>query len=249
MLPVQEDYKNLHLFEIIKVTNDIYYQKLANYYEEKKVLFKISVILDIPIVFVLSMFSTIHFKNPWWAFFVYFSIVALISFYIICVPVYHSISKTVKEKEKALFQEIDEHLSELAIQQFFSKDSKAKRLLNQEFELVKLQPLSSKKINLILDNHSLATQTIDFYDKTSKEVLKTLTIFYEEQPLKPIALATVNFIGTDKSFSIQAQIPIEYELVNGLVSEQLIYFDKKDYLVNPTVYIDRYHFNDLYQSH
>ena len=195
------------------------------------------------------MFSTIHFKNPWWAFFVYFSIISLISFYIICVPVYHSISKAVKEKEKSLFQEVDEHLSELASQQFFSKDSKAKRLLNQEFELVKLQPLSSKKINLILDNESLATQTIDFYDKASKEVLKNLTIFYEEQPLKPIALATVNFIGKDKSFSVQAQIPIEYELVNGLVSEQLIYFDKNDYVVNPTVYIDRYHFNDLYQSH
>ena len=249
MLPVQEDYQNLHLFELIKVKNDTYYQNLTSYYEEKKILFRISIILDIPIVFVLSMFSTIHFKNPWWAFFMYFFIISLISFYIICLPVYHSISKSVKEKEKALFQEVDEHLSELASQQFFSTDSKAKRLLNQEFELVKLQPLSSKKINLILDNQSLATQTIDFYDKTSKDVLKSITIFYEEQPLKPIALATVNFIGADKTFSVQAQIPIEYELVNGLVSEQLIYFDKSDYVVNPTVYIDRYHFNELYQSH
>lgn len=248
MLPKQKDYDNLHLFEIISVNNENYYNKLLSYYEEKKTLFKISLILDIPIVFVLSMFSTIHFKNPWWAFFMYFLIIFVISFFIICIPVYHSISKSVKEKEEALFLEVDEHLSELATQNYFSKDSKAKRLLNQEFELVKLQPLSSKKINLILDNQSLATQTIDFYDKSSQEIKESITIFYEEQPLKPIALATVNFLGEDKAFSIQAQIPIEYELVNGLVSEQLIYFDKENYLVNPTAYIDRQHFYDLYQS-
>ena len=248
MLPKQKDYNNLHLFEIIKVKNESYYDKLASYYEEKKVLFKISIILDIPIVFVLATFSTIHFKNPWWAFFMYFIVIFIISFFIICIPVYHSISKSVKEKEDYLFNEVDEHLTELATQQFFSKDSKAKRLLNQEFELVMLQPLSSKKINLILDNQSLAAQTIDFYDKTTQEVKKSITCFYEEQPLKPIALATINLLGSDKSFSIQAQIPIEYELVNGLVSEQLIYFDKEDYLVNPTVYIDRHHFYDLYQS-
>lgn len=248
LLPTQNDYDNLYLFDIIQVSNEKYRNSLIQYYEEKKILFKVSVILDIPIVFVLSMFSTIHFKNPWWAFFMYFFIIFLISFFIICIPVYHSISKSIKEKERKLFQEVDEHLSELATQNYFSKEAKAKRLLNQEFELVKLQPLSSKKINLILENQSLASQTIDFRNKETEEVERSVTIFYEQQPLKPIALATVNFLGADKTFSIQAQIPIEYEIVNGLVSEQLIYFDKDDYVVNPTVYIDRYHFHELYQA-
>lgn len=249
MLPNLKDYENLHLFELINVNNDNYYKRLADYYEEKKLLFKMAIAIDVPIVFVLAMFSTIHFKNPWWAFFMYFLIIFFFSFFIICLPVYHSISKSIKQNEDLLCQEVDEHLSELATQNFFSKDAKAKRLLNQEFELIKLQPLSSRKINLILENQSLATQAIDFYDKQTSEVKKSITCFYEQQPLKPIALATVNFLGEDKVFSIQAQIPIEYELVNGLVSEQLIYFDKTDYIVNPTVYIDRYHFNELYQAH
>lgn len=248
MLPTQSDYDNLQLFDLFDISNEDYYQKLMAYYEEKKFLFKLSIVLDIPIVFVLAIFSTIHYKNPWWAFFIYFIGIFIISFFIICIPVYHSITKSLKEKEQQLFLEVDTHLSQLASDNYFSKDSKAKRLLNQEFELVKLQPLSSKNINLILENQSLATQRIDFYDKTSQEIKQSTTIFYEQQPLKPIALATFNFIGADKTFSIQAKIPIEYELVNGLVSEQLIYFDKDNYVVNPTVYIDRYHFYDLYQS-
>ena len=248
MFPSKSDYKNLALLELIKLDTAKYYDKLNDYYEEKKMLFKVSIILDIPIVFVLALFSTIHFNNPWWAFFLYFFSIALISFFVVCIPVYYSISKSIKEKEQHLFQEVDQELSTLAQENFFSNESKAKRLLNQEFELVKLQPLSSKNINLILDNLSLATQTIDMYDKSTAEIKKSITVFYEQQPLKPIALATVNFLGKDKTFSVQAKIPIEYELVNGLVSEQLIYFEKDNYYVNPTVYIDRFHFNDLYQA-
>lgn len=248
MLPTQSDYDNLQLFDLFDVSNEEYYQKLVAYYEEKKFLFKLSIILDIPIVFVLALYSTITFKNPWWAFFIYFSGIFIISFFIICIPVFHSITKGVKEKEQQLFLNVDTHLSQLANDNYFSNDSKAKRLLNQEFELVKLQPLSSKNINLILENQSLATQKVDFYDKSSQELKKSVTLFYEQQPLKPIALATFNFLGTDNTFSIQAKIPIEYELVNGLVSEQLIYFDKDTYIVNPTVYIDRYHFYELYQT-
>ncbi|HCM88685.1 MULTISPECIES: hypothetical protein [Vagococcus] len=247
MLPSQSDYKNLHLFNIINVNNDNYYKKLTTYFEEKKSFFKISIILDIPIVFVLALFSTIHFKSCWWLFFIYFLIIFIISFFIICLPVYSSLVKTTKEKEKTLFNEVDKHLTELANQNYFSEEAKAKRLLNQEFELIKIQPLSSSRINLILNNQKLASQAVDFYHKKTNDIDYSTTIFFEQQPLKPVALATINFIGPDKNFSIQAQIPIEYELVNGLVSEQIVYFDKTDYIVNPTIYIDRQHFNEIYK--
>ncbi|MEG0254285.1 hypothetical protein [Vagococcus sp.] len=248
MLPTQSDYENLHLFQIIDVKTKKYNKKLIDYFEEKKTFFKLSIILDIPIVFVLSMFGTLHFKTPWWSFFLYFIIIFIISFFIICLPVYASLTKSIKEQEKKLFQEIDEHLSELANQNYFSKDSKAKRLLNQEFELVKVQPLSSKNINQILNNKNLSSQRIDFYDKKNNSIYKRKIIFFENRPLKPVALATINLLGKDKSLSIQVQIPIEYELVHGLVSEQLVYFDKNSYYVNPIIYIDTQHFYELYQD-
>ncbi|MDT2833707.1 hypothetical protein P7H70_06525 [Vagococcus carniphilus] len=248
MLPKQSDYENLHLFPIIKVSNENYLKQLNQYFEEKKSFFKISIILDFPIVLVLSIFGTLHFKTPWWTFFIFFIIIFIISFFIICLPVYASLTKSIKEKEKKLFNDVDEHLTELAGQNYFSKESKAKRLLNQEFELVKIQPLSSNKINRILNNQKVSTQKISFFDKKSKQILKESTLFFEDRPLKPVALATINFLGKDKTLSIQAQVPIEYELVHGLVSEQLVYFDKDDYLVNPIVYIDTQHFNELYQD-
>lgn len=248
MLPSLSDYENLHLFQIIDVKTEKYNQKLANFYEEKQTFFKLSIILDIPIVLVLAIFGTLHFKTPWWSFFIYFFIVFIVSFFIICLPVYASLTKTIKEQEKNLFLEIDEHLSELANQNYFSKDSKAKRLLNQEFELVKVQPLSSKNINQILNNRNVSSQRIDFYDKKAKSIYKRKTIFFENRPLKPVALATVNLLGKDKSLSIQVKLPIEYELVHGLVSEQLVYFDKNNYYVNPIIYIDTQHFNELYQE-
>ncbi len=248
MLPKKSEYTNLNLFQIINVNNDNYYKKLDSYFEEKKILFKLSIILDIPIVFVLSLFSTLHFQNPWWCFFTYFSLIFIISFFIICLPTYASLIKPIKEKEVKLFNNVDNHLTELANQNYFSKDSRAKRLLNQEFELVKIQPLSSNKINRILNNQKLSTQTINLFDKNKQMIIKKKPIFFENRPLKPVALVTINFLNKDKTLSIQAQIPLEYELVHGLVSEQLVYFDKRGYIVNPTVYIDTQHFNELYQD-
>ncbi|MGO3733096.1 MAG: hypothetical protein ACTJHC_07925 [Vagococcus sp.] len=248
MFPKKATYDHLSLLTLIGVNIDKYHHRLDGIYMLKKMYFKLSLILIVPIIIVLSFFSIVHFKTPWWSFFLYLFGICLISYFIVAIPVYHSLIKPCTLKELDVFSDVDHHLTELANQAYFSKDAKAKRLLNQEFELVTLRVVKSHHLDMILENDKLTAVPIKCIDKNTHETVKSTMIFYESKPLKPIVLATINFLDHQKKFNRQITVPIEFELVRGLVSEQITYFDKSKYLVNPMIYIDANHFQDIFQS-
>lgn len=241
-------YENLDLLTLVQINIDKYLTRFDDYDSEKNMLFKLSLTLLLPIVSVISFFCLFHFNTPWWSFLLYAIPTAILSFFFVSFPVYRALVKPMEHNEQNLCIEIDEHLTELAKQNYFSKDSKAKRLLNQEFQLVKLEPVNANQVNLILNNQTLATKTFDTINIITKEVVSSSTLFYEQRPMAPIILATIKFLGPDKKFSRRVTVPIEFELVRGLVSEQITYLDKENYIVNPMIYIDFDHFQEIYES-
>lgn len=247
MFPKKTTYDYLKLFPLIGVSNKKYHHQLIEYFKQKKNFYQLAVSFIIPTVLVLATFFYFYFNlSILNGILVTFGLIFL-SFFIISVPIYYAASRPIIRKEQQLANEIDTHLTELANQGFFSKDAKARRLLNQEFQIVKLGPVRHQDIHLILNNEKLSFCEFSFLNRLTKQVIKKKTIFYEKQPLKPIILVTLYLLDETKHFEQQVTFPIEFELVNGLVSEQIVFLDKEDYIVNPKIFIDSYHFRKLYQ--
>ncbi|MGX7013666.1 hypothetical protein [Vagococcus silagei] len=248
MFPKLKVNPHLKLFRLIGVNGDKYTTKLSDFYEEKKRIYLLSLMICLPPIIVLSGFFYFILRDQFHILLIVLTSLFILGFFIIALPAYLTSQRETAKMEKELFHDIETHLTELANQDFFSKDAKAKRLLNQEFQIAKLQPVKQEHIQQILQNEKLSYTTLYYRHLKTKEIVKKQVVFYEKQPLKPIVLATIFLQDDSKRFLIQVQIPVEFELVNGLVSEQIVYLDKSDYIVNPKILIDQYHFRKLYQS-
>ncbi|MGY3765197.1 hypothetical protein ACWOAH_01370 [Vagococcus vulneris] len=247
MFPKKCNYHNLALFPIIGVNSETYHDEFNTIYQEKILLFKASLILTMPIIIVLTFFFYFHFHPSFLLTIALLFLFIFTSFLAVAYPIYRFLTTELRQKEQTIKKEIDTHLTELANQDFFSKNARAKRLLNSEFQLIKLQPVKKSDINIINENQKISSQTINYYHLSNlANIVKTKTCFYEQQPLKPIVLATILLLDSEKKFRLQATIPLEFELVNGLVSEQITYLQKDGYIVNPKILIDQYHFREIY---
>lgn len=249
MFPKKETYHNIELLDFLKINNEKYVDAFEAIYQQKKHYYKISLIFFVPVSLVLSFFMVINQSMPAWSFPLYLLGFSILGFLFISLPIYHSFLKSCTYEEQKVGILIDEHLSDLAKQEFFSKDAKAKRLLNQEFELIALTSIERDDLNLILENKSLSTTNCPIINLSNPDFKQSKRIFYENRPLNPIILVKLNLVNrTTKKLSKQLVMPIEFELVRGLVSEQIIYFKKDNYIVNPRIYIDADNFKYLYVS-
>lgn len=246
MFPKKTTYHNLTLFHLISLNPEEYESEFSQIYREKKYYYILSLILICPIVLVIAVFGTLHFKSPWWMFFVYSLLSFWISFFVMSLPVYRTLTTGIKEREMALCHKIDEKLTLLAQEGAFSKEAKAKRLLNQEFNLVKLEPVRQHHLNMIQYNQSLTS--VEAYLTNNKDMtdMKSLSIIYEKKTLSPIILATLHLIDRENKTSYQLTVPLEFKLVNSIISEQLTYLNTDNYWLNPIIYIDEEHFMSLY---
>ena len=249
MFPKKETYKNIELLDFLKINSQNYTNEFEHIYKQKKRYYNISLIFFVPVSLVLSFFVVLNYAMPAWAYPICLIIFSILSFLFISLPIYHSFLKSCTREEENICLRIDEHLSELAKQEFFSKDAKVKRLLNQEFELIALTSVDRDDLNLILENQSLSTTNCPVINLTNPELKQSKRIFYENRSLNPIILVKLNLINrTTKKLSKQLVLPVEFELVRGLVSEQIIYFKKENYIVNPRLYVDADNFKYLYVS-
>ena len=247
VFPKKETYKNIELLDFLHINSQNYTDAFEKIYQQKKRYFFISLLFFIPVSLTLTLFMVLNFSTYWWSSPLYFTIFSILGFFMISLPIYHSFIKSCTLEEEKVCQKIDEHLSDIAKQEFFIKDAKARRLLNQEFELIALTSVQREDINLILDNKALSTTSCPIVNLNTPEFKESKRIFYENRPLKPIILVKINLINrTTRRLSKQFVVPIEFELVRGLVSEQIIYFEKDDYIVNPYIHIDADNFKHLY---
>ncbi|AQP52958.1 hypothetical protein CBF34_05780 [Vagococcus penaei] len=249
MFPKKSDFKNLELFPIIGVNADNYLNEIEDIYQEKIKFFKMSLLLIFPIIIVLTFFFYNHFKLSLLMTGFYLVLLLLTSFFMISIPIYRYLTADLRFQENNLKETIDTHLTELANQEYFTKNARAKRLLNQEFQLIKLQPVKKTDINMIKWNEKISSKTMSFYhiEKTT-DLIKETHCFYQNRPLKPIVLVTIAIQDKQHKFRTWTTLPIEFELVDGLVSEQITFLEKDDYIVNPKILIDRYHFRELYDN-
>lgn len=249
MFPRKETYKNINLLDFLNINSKHYTDEFDDIYRQKKNYFYLSLIFFIPVSLILTIFVMINFPVPWWLSPIVFILFSIIGFFFISLPMYQSFIKECTEAEKYICQRVDEHLSELAKQNFFTKDAKVKRLLNQEFELIALTSATREDLNVIMQNKSLSTAVCPIMTLNNPQFKQTKHIFFENRPLNPVILAKINLINrTTKRLSKQIILPIEFELVRGLVSEQIIFLSKDNYIVNPYLHIDADNFKLLYVS-
>ncbi|MGX6970725.1 hypothetical protein [Vagococcus bubulae] len=247
MFPKKETYKNIELLDFLKINSQNYTDEFDAIYQQKKNYFYLSLIFFIPVSLILTFFVIIDLSMPWWSLPLFLIIFSLMGFFFISLPLYQSFIKECLIAEKYVCERVDAHLSELAKQEFFSKDAKIKRLLNQEFELIALTSATREDLNVILDNQSLTTANCPIININNPDYRQTKRIFFEKRPLSPVIVIKINLINrTTKKLSKQIILPIEFELVRGLVSEQIIFFEKDNYLVNPYIHIDADNFKLLY---
>lgn len=247
VFPKKETYKNIELLDFLNINSQNYTDEFELIYQHKKTYFYLSLIFVIPVSLILTIFVMVDFPFPWWSAPIFLILFSIMGFFFISMPIYQSFIKECQEAEKYVGQKVDEHLSELAKQEFFSKDAKVKRLLNQEFELIALTSATRDDLNIILENQSLTTATCPIINKNNPEYKQSKRIFYEKRPLNPVIMVKLNLINrTTKKLTKQIILPIEFELVRGLVSEQIIFFEKENYLVNPLIHIDADNFKFLY---
>lgn len=249
VFPKKETYKNIELLDFLNINSKHYTDEFNAIYQTKKNYFYLSLIFFIPVSLILTIFMMVDFPVPWWSFPIFLLFFSALGFLFISLPIYQSFIKECLEEEQYVCQRIDEHLSELAKQEFFTKDAKVKRMLNQEFELIALTSATREDLNIILQNQSLTTANCPIYTINNPQFKQTKRIFFEQKPLNPVILVKLNLINrTTKRLSKQVILPIEFELVRGLVSEQIIFLEKENYLVNPSIHIDADNFKHLYVS-
>lgn len=247
MIPKKIKHDNLSIFKLINVNNDQYTNKINEYFEQKKVFFYIALSFMVPIVIVMSGFLVKQFHTPWWSYFIYMLCLSPISFFILSQPIYFALTKELIEDEDTTCLEVDSHLSELASQEFFTKDARARRFLNQEFKIVALTHVTEHDLNLIENNKNLTSVNFKIISIDEPKEEREMTAFYQSRTLSPIILAKITLFNKQtKQFSSEFIVPLEFTRVRGLVSEQLTYLEKDDYIINPMLYIDYDHFNEIY---
>lgn len=249
MLPKKATFKHLDILQFLNIDTHDFLEDIEKVYIKKRHYFYVSLTFILPLAIVLASFAVYKFNQPWWSFIIFFIFVSIMSFFIVSNPIYQAFIKTCEEEENLIRESIDQKLTTLAINNYFTKEAKAQRLLNQEFDVISLTTVSGSDLTSIEDNKALSVAQAPILNLEKQKADGTCFCFYEHRTLSPVILAKINLYDpkTNK-FNKQIRIPIEFELVRGLVSEQIIYFKQESYIINPKLLVDVDHFQELYHS-